>query len=218
MELTGKKAVFLGDSITQGVGTSDEEHIYLNLLANKAELCEVKNYGISGTRFAKQKCASGEPTFDLDFCSRVKDLDIDTDIVVVFGGTNDFGHGDAPLGTPADRTPDTFWGACHTLMSSLVERFHDNTVVIMTPLHRMNEDNPCGDNKPAPVGTLKDYVDIIRTAAEWYSLPVLDLYASSGIQPRVPIIQQTYCPDGLHPNDAGHEKIAERLYNFLRTL
>ena len=38
MELTDKKAVFLGDSITQGVGTSDEEHIYLNLLADMAEL------------------------------------------------------------------------------------------------------------------------------------------------------------------------------------
>ena len=62
MELTGKKAVFLGDSITQGVGTSDEEYIYLNLLANKAGLCEVKNFGISGTRFAKQRASSGEPT------------------------------------------------------------------------------------------------------------------------------------------------------------
>ena len=211
MELTGKKAVFLGDSITQGVGTSDEEYIYLNLLANKAGLCEVKNFGISGTRFAKQRASSGEPTFDYDFCSRVEDLDIDADIVVVFGGTNDFGHGDAPLGTPADRTPYTFWGACHYLMNRLCERFYDTTVVIMTPLHRLTEDNPNGDNKPEPVATLKEYVDIIRTVAEWYSLPVLDLFAASGIQPRVPVIRETYCPDGLHPNDAGHEKIADKL-------
>lgn len=218
MELTDKKAVFLGDSITQGVGTSDEEHIYLNLLADMAELCEVKNYGISGTRFARQKAKSGEPTFDLDFCTRVEELDVDADIVVVFGGTNDFGHGDAPIGTPDDRTPDTFWGACHYLMNRLCERFYDKTVVIMTPLHRLTEDNPKGDNKPEPVATLKEYVDIIRTVAEWYSLPVLDLFAASGIQPRVPVIRETYCPDGLHPNDAGHEKIADKLYNFLLTL
>ena len=32
MELTGKKALFLGDSITEGVGTSAPEHIYLNVL------------------------------------------------------------------------------------------------------------------------------------------------------------------------------------------
>jgi len=54
--------------------------------------------------------------------------------------------------------------------------------------------------------------------AAWYAIPVLDLCATSGIQPRVPIIQETYCPDGLHPNDAGHQKIAERLYNFLLSL
>lgn len=218
MELTDKKAVFLGDSITQGVGASDEDHIYLNLLANRAELCEVKNYGISGTRFARQKGNSNEPTFDRDFCTRVEELDVDADIVVVFGGTNDFGHGDAPLGTPEDRTPETFWGACHYLMNRLVERFYDKTIVIMTPLHRLTEDNPKGDNKPAPVATLKEYVDIIRTVAEWYSIPVLDLFASSGIQPRVPVIRETYCPDGLHPNDAGHERIADKLYNFLLTL
>ncbi len=218
MELKGKKAVFLGDSITQGVGCSSPSQIYLNLLADRAELCEAKNYGISGTRFARQRSGSDEPTFDNDYCRRVEDLDVDADIVVVFGGTNDFGHGDAPLGTPEDRTPDTFWGACHYLMNRLVERFWDKTIVIMTPLHRLNEDNPRGDRKPADVANLKAYVQIIRTVAEWYSLPVLDLYAESGIQPRVPVIQQNYCPDGLHPNDAGHARIADKLYQFLLQL
>ena len=218
MELTDKKAVFLGDSITQGVGVSDEDHIYLNLLANMAELCEVKNYGISGTRFAKQKNASGEPTFDRDFCSRVEELDIDADIVVVFGGTNDFGHGDAPIGTPDDRTPDTFWGACHTLMRSLVERYHDNTIVFMTPLHRLTEDNPCGDNKPAPVATLAEYVEIIKTVAAWYAIPVLDLFATSGIQPHNPVCRERLLPDGLHPSDEGHALIAHRLGMFLQNL
>jgi len=47
---------------------------------------------------------------------------------------------------------------------------------------------------------------------------VLDLYATSGLQPRVPIIQQTYMPDGLHPNDAGHEILAEKIAQFLQTL
>lgn len=218
MELTGKKAVFLGDSITQGVGVSEVKNIYLNRLAGMAGLREVKNYGISGTRIARQTAVSANTTFDLDYCARVEELDADADIVVVFGGTNDFGHGDAPLGTPADRTPDTYWGACHYLMNRLVERFYDKTIVIMTPLHRITEDNPKGDNKPEPVATLKEYVDILRTVAEWYSLPVLDLFAESGIQPRVPVIQQTYCPDGLHPNDAGHEKMATMLYHYLLKL
>ncbi len=218
MELKGKKAVFLGDSITQGVGASSASQIYLNLLAAKAELCEAKNYGISGTRIARQQTGSGEPTFDLDYCRRVEDLDVDADIVVVFGGTNDYGHGDAPLGTPADRTPDTFWGACHYLMNRLVERYWNKTIVIMTPLHRIGEENLRMDRKPEDRAPLRTYVDIIRTVAEWYSLPVLDLYKESGIQPAVPVIQQNYCPDGLHPNDAGHARMADKLYSFLVNL
>jgi hypothetical protein len=66
--------------------------------------------------------------------------------------------------------------------------------------------------------TLGDYVEIIKTVAEYYSLPVCDLWAISGLQPNVPIIREKYIPDGLHPNDAGHEIIAERIANFLLAL
>ena len=45
MELAGKKALFLGDSITEGVGTSAPEHIYLNVLKNTYHLKECVNYG-----------------------------------------------------------------------------------------------------------------------------------------------------------------------------
>ena len=62
------------------------------------------------------------------------------------------------------------------------------------------------------------YVAIIREVAEYYSIPVLDLFACSGLQPCVPIIQQKYLPDGLHPNDAGHEILAEKIAGFLMSL
>ena len=50
------------------------------------------------------------------------------------------------------------------------------------------------------------------------SLPVLDLYANSGLQPMVDEIRITYIPDGLHPNDKGHQLIASKLETFLRNL
>ena len=216
MLLEGKVVNFLGDSITQGVGVSAPEFVYPNLIKEKHNLAKANNYGISGTRFAKQTKPSDEPSFDLDFCSRVAGMDPDADAVVVFGGTNDFGHGDAPLGSPEDRTYDTFWGACHQLMRSLTEKYPGKPVVICTPLHRITEHIPTGDNKPAPVAVLDEYIEIIRTVARYYSLPVLDLNAVSGIQPRVPAIQEALCPDGLHPNDAGHVRLAECIGNFLR--
>jgi lysophospholipase L1-like esterase len=89
----------------------------------------------------------------------------------------------------------------------------------MTPLHRCNEDNVRGDGyKKEDSAPLATYVSIIKEVAAYYSLPVLDLWSVSGIQPRVPVLKQKYCPDGLHPNDAGHIFMAKRLEGFLRSL
>lgn len=216
MELKGTKINFLGDSITEGAGTSSHDKMFTMLIEREyGAICQ--NYGIGGTRIARQKTPT-EEKWDRDFISRVPEMDNDADIVVVFGGTNDFGHGDAPLGTMSDRTPYTFYGALHCLYTALTEKYPDVPVVILTPLHRLNEDSPKGDNKPEPVGTLKEYVNIIREVAEYYSFPVLDLYKESGLQPKVPVIQQKYIPDGLHPNDAGNEILAHKIARFLETL
>lgn len=216
MELKGTKINFLGDSITEGAGTSSHDKMFTMLIEREyGAICQ--NYGIGGTRIARQKTATVEK-WDRDFISRVPEMDNDADIVVVFGGTNDFGHGDAPLGTMSDRTPYTFYGALHCLYTALTEKYPDVPVVILTPLHRLNEDSPKGDNKPEPVGTLKEYVNIIREVAEYYSFPVLDLYKESGLQPKVPVIQQKYIPDGLHPNDDGNAILAHKIARFLETL
>ena len=49
-------------------------------------------------------------------------------------------------------------------------------------------------------------------------LPVLDLFRTSGIQPKTDKIREIYMPDGLHPSDAGAKRVAERIYGFLKTL
>ena len=83
----------------------------------------------------------------------------------------------------------------------------------MTPLHRVGENNNTKES-----ADLKRYVNIIREVAEYYSLPVLDLYAISGLQPEIKEIQDKYIPDGLHPNDNGHRVIADKLKKFLQAL
>lgn len=218
MELKGLKINFLGDSITEGHGTADKENIFWKILGRSVG-AQVRGYGIGGTRFAMQKAPSANPRHDLDFVMRAKEMDKDADMIVVFGGTNDFGHGDAPLGSPSDRENTTFYGACHTLFTDLINMYPEAVIVVMTPLHRCNEDNLKGDGfKATDVAPLSTYVKIIREVAEYYSLPVLDMWATSGIQPRVPIIKEKYCPDGLHPNDEGHKLMAKRLEGFLRSL
>lgn len=145
MELKGKKIYFLGDSITEGVGASDTEHCYVSVFG-KLSGAVVKNYGISATRIACQteNLTTKEP--DLSFVNRADSMDSDADVVVVFGGTNDFGHGDAKLGTFESRDPYTFYGAMHVLCEKLIHRFPNADILFMTPLHRCSENEALKEN------------------------------------------------------------------------
>lgn len=218
MELKGKKIAFLGDSITEGVGVSTVEKVYWNLIGQRTG-AEVYGYGIGGTRIAVNRRPNHDPHVEENyFGARVETMIPDADLVIVFGGTNDFGHGDAPMGTMKDRTNDTFYGAYHLLMQQLIHRYPYARLVVMTPMHRCSEDMPFNEAGIRRAGVLKDYVEAIREVAEFYSIPVVDLFAESGIQPRMEIHKKMYMPDGLHPNDAGQLKIADCLLRMLERL
>lgn len=214
MQLTGKKVNFLGDSITQGHGTSASEHIYLNVLEKRCGFACVRNYGIGGTRIApvtdRQKC----PDFGPSFVERYQQMDDDADLIVVFGGTNDFGHGDAPMGDPADRDIHTFYGALNLLMEGLIEKYPQADIVFMTPLQR----SECEQPGQFSGYRLVEYADAIMKTGRRFAIPVLDLYGTSGICAQLEPVCKLFMPDGLHPNDAGHLKIASRLQGFLECL
>ena len=214
MNLKDKKIAFLGDSITEGYCASKHEYCFVERIKKDKGLSEAYNYGIGGTRIAKQLKPSPESVWDKDFISRVDEMEQDADIVVVFGGTNDFGHGDAPFGSMGDDGEDTFCGCCYVLMKKLVEKYPCIPVVVVTPLHRDNE-NELVNKFGLPRRPLCEYVEVIRKTAEEFSLPVIDLFAKGGMQPCVKAQCKAYFVDGLHPNDAGHAKIADIISNFI---
>ena len=213
MKLQNKKILFLGDSITQGVGASSPETSYVGVFKEKSGAA-VLNFGVSGTRIAEQKTPSPEPKFDETFERRAETMPADADVVVVFGGTNDFGHGDARFGAFEDRDKYSFFGAMHSLLRMLIEKYPRAYILFMTPLHRLTENSVINEYGIA-CHPLKDYVNAIREVCEYYSIPVLDLYKDSGLQPAVPIIKELYMPDGLHPSDAGAARIANMLLSHL---
>lgn len=216
METQNKKILFLGDSITEGVGASCVENGYVSVFG-KISGADVRNYGISGTRIARQKHPSKNPRCDLDFVQRVDDMEAEADVVAVFGGSNDYGHGDAPLGNFESRDVYTFYGAMHILCQKLINKYPKAMIMFITPLHRRNERSGLNEMGTKSAAPLSGYVDIIKETARYYSLPVLDLYAVSGLQPEVDIIRKLYMPDGLHPNDVGAKIIAERIMGFLKS-
>lgn len=220
MNLKGKTICFIGDSITEGVGASDVSKCYVSLIKQRNQDANVLNFGISGTRLADQvpdvPC-NQNPDFDkYPFYSRVDELPSEVDVICIFGGTNDYGHGTAGMGKPSDQTPTTFYGGLNYLITKIINKYPFAKIVYLTPLHRETEDEVMvkADGKYA----LSDYVTAIKATCEYYAIPVLDLYSISQLQPRVKIIKETFMPDGLHPNDNGYVVLADIIESYLKNM
>ncbi len=210
MELKGLKINFLGDSITEGAALPSFECNFHQIIKEKHGLSQARCYGRGGTRIARQQTPSAIPGHDLDFVQRGVDMEDDADVVVVFGGTNDYGHGDAKIGDMNSRDVNTFYGALHTLCQLLMEKYPGKKIVFMTPLHRLGDRYPsAGNGLP-----LSAYVDIIKEVTSYYNLPVIDLFEDAPLDPSDP----NHFADGLHPNKNGHEILAEFVAKELKKI
>ncbi len=217
MDLQGKTLYFLGDSITQGACATKEEYVYHQVAAKILGAKTVVD-GIGGTRLAKQVVPSEVPVYDQYFIPRARRADESADFAVVFGGVNDFAHGDAPFGEIGDRTEDTFCGCVYTLHSLLKEKFGDRVAVIL-PMHNSFEDDPYGEfsKKPVKGNILWEYRLAIKRTAEIFGFPVLDLWEDEQLNPNAKE-NAKYFADGLHPTDAGHAILGSRVADFLAKL
>jgi len=225
MNIKGYKVNFLGDSITEGSGVTDRTNCcYYNRLKVLCQLSAVNSYGIGGSRLAHQSHPSENPRYDLCFCGRVFNMDSTADMVVVYGGVNDYLHGDAPFGQLGDTTPATYCGAVYFLMNFLREKYGSKPIVFMTPARcflrkEVSDLYPSTHaKKTTPGKALLAYVDVILETAKQFDISVLDLYHDLGLDPHDPTVFDTYTVDGLHFNDAGHGVIAEKLKAFLESL
>lgn len=217
MELRGKKIVFLGDSITQGAGATNEENVYLEVCAKKLGAKAV-NFGVGGTRIAPQITPSAEAFCDEYFLLRAKKMDKDADLVVVFGGTNDFGHGDAPFGRIGDKDPATFCGAYDALIEYLMATYGKEKLIIVYPLRRRNETATNGDGSKADGSKpLAEYHDAEKAIAEKCGLKSVDFWNDGDLNPNTPDGNENFA-DGLHPNDIGHRLLGEKLAEAIKRM
>ena len=223
MELKGKIIDFLGDSITEGVGVTDQNNRYDNIVHRRLELAAHYNYGIGGTRLAHQSAPSETPRYDLCFCGRAYLLEKSADLIVVYGGVNDYIHGDAYFGKMEDRTPDTFCGAVYFLMNFLKTNYEGKQIVFMTPahMHFKGISDKCLSGRPIKkpdAQPLSAYVEVIKARGKELGIPVLDLFEKLPIDPNNESDREKYTVDGLHFNDDGHEILANTLCDFLESL
>ncbi len=152
--------------------------------------------------------------------AQLKTIDFNTvDLVSVLIGTNDYMGNQAgvvPLGDPADNTRETFYGAINYFVQTMQENYPHLELVLITPTWRMNHEDMGGESAAeqpnARENYLIEFVDAIINRGNYYGLPTLDLYRTSGLNEEN---HDTFFADHVHPNDQGFELIGNTISHFL---
>lgn len=216
-EWSGKVASFLGDSITYGAKTTKIYHQYLKELIG---FSACNNYGIDGASITNH--SNG-------ICTRYNNVASDSDIIFIFGGTNDFYY-NKPLGEwytlsgttrTLNKDVSTFRGALAEICDGLITKFPTKQIILMTPIHRDRLRNQQTDLEANASGLyLDDYVECVKEAGKIFGIPVIDLNGESGLYPMNTENANAYfhADDKLHPNANGHLKMARVIQGKLRTI
>lgn len=145
---------------------------------------------------------------------RLSQMPTDLDIVTTLCGINDMRSG-STLGTFADRTSSTFYGAYHLLAIRLLDKYPTQPIGFMIGHYR-------ADYTLVHGATQKAYHTAIKEVGEWYGIPVLDLYAESRVSynyvPNNNANPQIVESDNIHLTTAGNQIISRPIESFLRRL
>lgn len=122
------------------------------------------------------------------------------------------------------RTPifndSTFCGRINKVMSYLKNNYPQQQIVILTPIHRgfaqFSDKNVQPDENYAnELGLYVDtYIDVLKQAASYWAVPLIDLYSTSGLYPLADAQSQYFNnkeTDRLHPNAVGDYRLAKTI-------
>jgi lysophospholipase L1-like esterase len=232
--LKGKKVVFLGDSITYGYNADPSTSRFSTKFCNIMSCTEV-NLGVAGT------CIAANTTNGMGsqrFITRATSANLSScDMVIVWGGTNDFSYDSKAIGNhfviqtitsgdyigtqkkvpPSDT--DTFSGALHELILQIRNVAPTAQLVFIQPLNRgrYNATRPISSECNIRGDYLQDFRDAISDICKFYSIPVvpMDEMLNQDWQFDVSGSLSSYDSDGIHPNTLGHARIANLLAKWM---
>lgn len=140
--------------------------------------------------------------------TRIDAIPLDTSVLVLFGGTNDWFF-NTPLGSINDLNTDdrngtnTFYGALNRMIDLIRNRLRTTELFYITPIQRNFNYSESETNTQGL--RLRDYVDAIVLACGNRSVPVLDTHRHLGIARASNLIYNTY--DGIHLDRRGYAKL-----------
>lgn len=232
----GKHVGYLGDSMTDPRNSASQNK-YWTVLKDIMGI-EPHVYARSGFEWSRLLSKAKEMR---------QEVGDSIDAVIIWCGTNDYNH-NRPIGEFFSEKIDsvnhngkmvarrhrqwnmddtTFCGSINRVMHFLKDEYPTKQIIIMTPIHRgfatFNEKNvqPDEDYSNGQGLFLEDYVDVLKRAATLWAVPLIDMHSLSGIYPNFESNAQFIANDStdrLHPNDAGHYRIARTLQTQLEAL
>lgn len=139
------------------------------------------------------------------------------DLIILQGTDDDWLHGywaGVPIGTDKTDTK-TFYGAFCSAIEVIRKNNPNSKILVMTATRQCPMDGTKirrKDTDKNKLGlTLEDYVNAQVLACSELNVPVFDAYHTDYFKPYNPAFRKSSMPDGLHPNEKGHEVIMYEL-------
>ena len=195
--LYGKKILAIGDSFVKGHSLSDNQ-TWLYKLAKRHNMTYY-NYGFNGASIAYDPNDT-QYTSIMTQLQSILDTVNETDYIVVLGGHNDSNpslHGGSaiPIGNDTDNVNTTFKGALNILITSLLTKYPNAKLLMMSPFYRRNTEEPYG-------------VAMEEVSGLW-GQSFYDCYHRSGITFKNQAHKNLYELGGsLHMNELGQERFS----------
>lgn len=221
----GKTIACFGDSICLGRTTSSgtTTHLLQDILS--------KEYGIKATNYAVGgACWAHRTGMSYDLSALVPASTIDTDFILLFAGTNDYGT-NRQLGTiddtPSGDEDNTFYAAMHYVLQYIFTQKPNAEVAIVTPTFRSYvSSGGSGDTyntvRNSAGYTLGDYSDAMIEVAKLYNVPILDMRKMGPINKFNYASMLEEQSEGnhlyLHPKDATYDILYHKICNWLMTV
>lgn len=136
-------------------------------------------------------------------------MDDDAEVICVHCTTNDWNYDWTELGDFSSTSVNTYYGALKQLIENLIAKYPTKTIIFITPLKRAQDPYNQPDSKNANGKTLKEYRDILIEVCEYYGIPVIDLWAISGLNPYLASQVDLFDRVKTHPLTVGHKKMGD---------
>jgi MYXO-CTERM domain-containing protein len=191
----------VGDSITEGAGASEETKNYPSLLQGLfGNAVQVRNFGRSGATMLSEGFGDLPYNQQVEFTNATEFVenagaDALVSVVIVLGANDSKPHNWEPNGVKNDQQ---FKADYVELVDHFLGLPTKPVVYVALPLATTG-DEPCCEIRGDVI--YEQQIPLIKQIAETKRLPIVDLNTDTTDHPE-------YFGDGVHPNDAGYQVMA----------